>query len=145
MGGIEAILVLAGVAGLYFWNLSRAAGNLTYFPGNITGFDLFPPTVFVDLIVQNTSNITFTINSLSANVTSDGTQIGNVSDFIPVIVPANGQGVVPLKLSLQPIGIVNDIISIITGGNGTRTILIDGSVNANGIQQSFKLPFKVGV
>jgi len=145
MGGFEAVLLLAGIAGVYLWNLSRAAGYLQYYPGNITGFSLIPPVITVDLVVQNTSNITFTINSLAANVTSDGTQIGNISDFTPVVIPANSQGAVPLTLRLLPIGIVNDIISIITGGVGSRTILIKGTVNANGVQQPFELPFKVGL
>src|SRR5688500_14740075 len=145
MGGFEAVLILGGIAGLYLWNLNRAAGMLTYFPGNITGFNLLPPTVYVELVIQNTSNIDFTISSLAANVTSDGTQIGNVSNFTPVLIPSNSQGAIPLTLSLQPIGLVNDIISLITGGNGSRTILIEGSVNANGVQQPFSLPYKVGV
>jgi len=145
MGGFGAVLLLAGFAGLYLWNLSRSAGYLQYYPGNITGFSLIPPVITVDLIVQNTSNVSFTINSLAANVTSDGTQIGNVSDFIPVTIGPNSQGPIPLTLKLLPLGIVNDIISIITGGVGSRNILIKGTVNANGIQQPFELPFKVGL
>jgi LEA14-like dessication related protein len=144
MGGLEAVLLLAGIAGVYLWNLSRAAGNLQYYAGNITGYSLVPPLITVDLMVQNTSNVTFTINSLAANVTSDGTQIGNISDFTPVTIPANSQGAVPLTLRLLPIGLVNDIISIITGGSGSRNILIQGTVNANGVQQPFELPYKIG-
>lgn len=145
MGDLGAVLIIAGVAGLYLWNLKKAAGNLQYFPGNITGFDLFPPTIYVELIVQNTSNISFVISSLSASVLSDSTLIGNVSDFTPVQIPANNQGVLPLRLTLMPVGLANDIISMINGGAGTRTILISGSVNANGTQQAFSLSYKVGV
>jgi len=145
MGDLGAVLIIAGAAGLYLWNLKKAASNLQYFPGSITGFNLFPPTIYVELIVQNTSNVSFTISSLAANVTSDSTQVGNVSDFTPVQIPANSQGVLPLTLTLQPIGLADDIISIITGGAGNRTILIQGSVNANGMQQPFSLSYKVGV
>lgn len=144
MNGFAAILVLAGAAGLYLWNLKNAAGNLQYYPGKITGFSLSPLMITVELVVQNTSNITFTINSLAASVTSDGTHIGNVSDFTPVLVPANSQGAVPLTLVLDPLGLVNDIISIITGGSGSRNIEVKGSVNANGMQQPFTLQYKVG-
>ena len=116
MGGLEAVLLLGGLGLLYIWNLSNAAGNLQYFPGNITGFDLFPPTIYVTLIVQNTSNVTFTINSLASSVFSDTTLIGNVSDFIPVTIPGNSQGSIPLSVKLLPIGLANEIISIINGG-----------------------------
>ncbi len=85
--GIEA-LILVGFAGLlYLWNLDKAASNLIYFPGRITGFSLngLSPVITLELIVQNPSNVSFTIASLAGNVTSDGTQVGNVSDFVPVI------------------------------------------------------------
>lgn len=147
MGGFEAVLFLAGAAGLYLWNLSKAAGSLVYYPGNITGFSLsgFSPVVTADLIVQNTSNISFTITSLAGNVTTNGTQVGNISNFTPIIIPANSQGAIPLTLTLQPIGAANEIIAIITGGVGSRDIKIDGSINANGIQQPLALSYKVGV
>lgn len=147
MGVFEAVAIIAGIAGLYFWNLKNAASNLTLFPGNITGFSLagYSPTITADLIVQNTSNVDFTINSLAGNVTSDGTIIGNISSFIPVPIPANSQGSIRLTLTLQPLGVVNDIISILTGGNGTRNMLVQGAVNANGLQVPFMLPYKVGV
>lgn len=147
MGGYGALLLLAGLAGLYLWNLSKAVENLQYLPGNITGFSLqgLSPTITAELIIQNTSNLSFTINSLVGSVTSNGTQIGNVADFTPVSVPANSQGVIPLTLTLLPVGIVNEIVSILSGNTGTRDILIHGSVNANGIQQAFDIPYKIGL
>ncbi len=146
MGVFEAVALVAGVAGLYLWNLRNAASNLNYFPGDITGFSLsgFSPVITADLIVQNTSNVEFTINSLAGNVLSDGTIIGNLSNFTPVRIPANSQGVLPLTFTLQPLGVVNDIISIITGGSGQRNFVLQGSVNANGIQQTLSVPYKVG-
>jgi len=146
MGVFEAVAIVAGVAGLYLWNLSRAASNLIFFPGSITGFSLsgFSPVITAELIVQNTSNIEFTINSLGGNVLSDGTIIGNFSNFSPVRIPANSQGAIPITFVLQPLGVVNDIIQIITGGSGQRNILVDGSVNANGVQAPFSVPYNVG-
>lgn len=147
MTGLDVLLILAGAAGIYIWNLSKAANNLTYFPGNITGISLdgITPVVYATLIIQNTSNLTFTITSLAGSVTSNGTLIGNVSDFMPVTVPANSQGQIPLTLRLQPLGIVNDIIAILTGGVGTRALVVGGSINANGMQQTFSLTYNVGV
>lgn len=147
MNGLVALLVISGAAGLYLWNLGKAAGNLVYLPGTITGVSIagISPELSATLVVQNTSNITFTINSLAANVTADGTQIGNVSSFVPTQIPANGQAAVPIMLTLQPIGIVNELITIITGGTGERALLIQGSVNANGMQQSFSVEYKIGV
>lgn len=146
MGGLEVVLLLAGAAGLYFWNLSKAAANLIYFPGNITGFQLdgISPIIYVDLIVQNTNNVSFTINSLAGNVLSNNTVIGNIKNFTPVEVAGNSQAAIPLTLVLQPIAIVGDIISIITGGIGKRDLQVHGTVNANGIQAGFDLNYKIG-
>lgn len=146
MNPVVALLVVAGAAGLYLWNLGKAAGNLIYIPGTITSFSLngISPEIAATLVIQNTSNITFTINSLAAVVTSDDTQIGNVSSFVPTSIPANGQATVPIILTLQPIGIVNEIIQLITGGSGKRDMAIKGTVNANGMQQSFSVEYKIG-
>lgn len=146
MGVFEALAIVAGVAGIWLWNLSRAVNNLTYIPDNITGFSLGPPPLLTTgLIVQNTSNIDFTVHSISANVTTDGTLIGYISDFTPVTIPANSQRSVPLTLILQPLGVVNTIISIINGGVGSRNIAVDGTMNASGVQLPLSLSWKVGV
>jgi hypothetical protein len=147
MGGLEVLLLLAGAAGLYFWNLSKAAGNLIYFPGNITGFRLdgISPVIYVDLIIQNTNNVSFTINSLAGNVLSDSTVIGNIANFTPIEVAGNSQTEIPLTLVLQPIAIVGDLIAIITGGVGKRNLQVHGTVNANGIQEGFDLNYNIGV
>ena len=147
MQGLGVLLVLGGAAALYYVNLSRSAGNLNYLPGNVTGFSLsgISPIIYADLIVQNTSNVTFTINSLSANVLTDSTRIGNLANFTPVQIPGNSQGVIPLTLQLEPLTLVNDIIGIITGGSGKKNLIIQGTVNANGIQAPFSLSYKLGV
>jgi LEA14-like dessication related protein len=141
-----ALLLLASAGGLYLWNLSKAAGNLIYLPGTFTGFSLsgISPEISATLVVQNTSNLSFTINSLAANVLSDGTQVGNVKSFVPTEIPSNSEASVPIILTMQPIGIVNEIISIMTGGVGTRKVVITGSVNANGMQQAFSVEYKLG-
>lgn len=146
MGGLEVVLLLAGAAGLYFWNLSKAASNLIYFPGNITGFQLdgISPIIYVDLIVQNTNNVSFTINSLAGNVLSNNTVIGNIKNFTPVEVAGNSQTAVPLTLVLQPIAIVGEIISVLTGSTGERNLQVHGTVNANGIQAGFDLIYNIG-
>ncbi len=147
MDGLSVLLVLAGAAGLYFWNLSKAATNLIYFPGNITGFRLdgISPVILVDLIIENTNNASFTINSLAGTVMSNDTVIGNITNFSPIEVAGNSQAAIPLTLTLQPIALVGDIISIITGGIGKRDLKVHGTVNANGIQAAFDLNYKIGV
>lgn len=146
MGGFEALLLLIGGVWLYTSTVQKAAGNLIFVPGNIHSVDLqgFSPVLVVNLFVQNTSNVDFTLNSLAATITSEGTQVGNVSNFNAVLIPGNSQTTVPLHLSLFPLGIVDNIIHALSGGSVKREFIIDGSVNANGQQVPLKLNFKVG-
>lgn len=147
MDGLSVLVALGVVAGIYFFNLKRAADNLVVFPGNITGFSLsgLTPEITATLIVQNTNNISFTVASIAATVSSNGVFIGNVSNFTPVEIPGNAQTAIPLKIQLQPIGVVNNIIGIITGGSGSTDITITGSLNANGIQAPIELTYKIGL
>lgn len=147
MSGTEVLAALGVMAGLYFYNVQKSAGNLVFFPGNITGLQLngYSPVILAELVVQNTSNLSFTVNSLAASVSSNGTLIGNVSNFTPITVPGNNQATIPLQLVLQPIALVNNIIGIITGGSGKTEIKIDGSTNADGIQVPISLTYKLGL
>lgn len=147
MDGLNALLLIGGGVLLYLWNTSRSAANLNYFPGNITGFSLqgLSPVITVDLIVQNTSNVDFTINSLSGNATTDNILIGNIADFTPTLVPANSQRAIPLTLTLFSLGIVDNIINALQGGSVHKTILVQGTVNANGAQVPISLQYNVGV
>src|ERR1700754_2760503 len=146
MSGSDVIVGLGVVAGVYFWSLNRAAGNLIFFPGNITGLTLsgLSPVVTAELVAQNTNNVSFQINSIAASVSSNGTLIGNVSNFSPITIPGNGQIAIPLTLVLQPIALVNNIIGILTGGSGGAVLSIDGSLNADGIQAPISLKYKIG-
>lgn len=147
MSGLEVLIALGIVGGLYFFNQFRAAGNLVFFPGNVTGLNIsgLSPVLTADLIVQNTNNVTFTVYSIAASVSSNGTLIGNVSNFSPITIPGNSQATIPLTLVLQPLAIVNNIIGIITGGVGKQEIQIQGSLNADGIQAPISLTYKLGV
>jgi len=147
MNGVGLLVALGVVGGLYFFNLYRAAGNLVMFPGNIIDFyfDGATPVLRVNLIVQNTNNVSFTVASIAATVSANGSMIGIVSNFTPVVIPGNSQAAIPLTLTLQPIALVNSIIGIVTGGAGQQDIVIKGSLNADGIQAPIDLTYKLGV
>lgn len=146
MGGFEALLLIGAGVWLYSNTLTKAAGNLIFVPGNILsiGLEGINPTLTAQLIVQNTSNVDFTLNSLAGNVTSDGTLIGNVSNFTTVAIPGNNQTAIPLTITLFPLGIVDNIISAFYGGFQKKELTFSGSVNANGQQVPLTLVFKIG-
>lgn len=146
MGGLEALLLIGAAVGLYFWNQQHAAGALLYHPGNILNLSLsgINPVATVELIVQNPSNVDFTINSLAANVFTDNTYIGNVANFAPVVIPRNTQQSIPLTIEFFSLGLIDQIINAFQTGFQKKTIQLQGTVNANGFQQPLDLPFTVG-
>ena len=147
MGVFEVLLALGGVVALYFYNQVNAAGHLVFFPGSITGlsFEGSTPAIDATILIQNTSNVDFTFNSVAGNVYSDGILAGNASSFTPTPVPGNTEGTLHIKIRLLPLSIANDIISAITNGGIKRKLTLDGSVNANGSQVALALEFQIGI
>lgn len=139
---MEVLLILAAGLGLYLFTTARAASNLLYYPGDISGLSFSGATF--DLVVQNTSNVEFTIYSLAASVFSNGTLIGNISDFTPAVIPANNQVAIPLYAKFLQLSIINDLLSAFGTGSYSRTITIKGSVNANGQQVPIDLTYSIG-
>ncbi len=146
MGEYGPILLILGSIGLYFYTQSKAAGNLVFFPGTITAMDFenTGPVAYGTIIVQNTSNATLSINSIAANVFTNGQLIGNLSEFGEVLIPGNGQAQIPVKITFQLLGIVNDIVQAFKTGHFKQDLSIEGYVNAGGVQAELKLTYKVG-
>ncbi len=147
MGVIEIALILGGVAVAYYANLANAAGNLIFYPGSIQGlsFQDATPVVQGSVIIQNTSNATFTFNSVAGNITTNGTLVGNISNFVPVTIGPNSQGELPITIKLSLIGVANDVIDAIQSRNISKKIILDGRVNANGVQVPLNLEYSIGL
>jgi hypothetical protein len=104
------------------------------------------PTVTFNLIVQNTSDSDLLLNSLAANVMSNGTLIGNVSNFSGgVTIAANSSTIVPVVATLQPLGIVSDLLQSIENGTVTQSIEMKGNANVNAIQVPLDVTFSATV
>lgn len=143
----ELAWLIAGGVVIYLYEQSKAAGNLTFFPGNITGIgnEGITPVVKADLIIQNPSNVDFTVSAVAANVYDNGYLVGNISNFNTVGIPHTSQITYPINIRLQLIGIANDLINALTGGGGgSHTLTVDGTVNGNGVQLPLKLEYKIG-
>lgn len=146
MTGLEALLLTGIAAFLYLGNRARSIANLTFFPHGVSGmaFEGMNPVAYLDILVQNPSNVSIDINSLSGNVLADGTLVGNVSNFTPVALAGNSEAVVRVKVRLQLLGLVNDIISAFQAGHLQKNLAIDGTANVDGVQYPLNLTFQIG-
>lgn len=150
MGSLDAILIIAAGYGLYMITQKNAASNLVLYPHGVNEFffdNENNPTFVASVLVQNTSNSTFTINSLAGNAVSgtDKTIVGNVSSFQPITIGPNQEQDFPIQIRMSPLGIVNEIIDAFTNKNTTRVVTVDGHVNANGYTVPVSLTFSVGI
>lgn len=136
----------AAFAGYWFYSKSLALARLVFSPGSILGVNFTGgvPSITVAVNVQNTSNSALELRSFAGNVSSNGTLIGNVYNFLPVEIPGNSQVQMPVQIQLQILGITNDLIQSFTNGNFTQQIEIAGSANVNGFQLPVSMIYKVG-
>jgi LEA14-like dessication related protein len=141
----DVLLLFGGVVGLYYLTKSRAANNLTFYPGSITGMGLQngEPMMQLDFIVQNTSNADVALNSIAGNAYSNGYLVGNISNFQGAVIRGNSETRVPVLVRFNLIGAVNDIIDAFQTGNFRQDITIEGRVNGEGISVPIELKFQV--
>ena len=107
MNKTDRLIIYAGAAGLAYWFYSkgRALSNLVFTPGPVSGIQMVNggPVLSLNISVQNTSSASLQINSLAANVISNGSLVGNVYNFLPTTVPANAQIFMPVLIRLETI------------------------------------------
>ena len=145
----EKIMLVGAIAavGWFLWRKGSAAGNLVFSPGGISNASISnsTPSATFGLIVQNTSDSDLLLNSLAANVFSNGTLIGNVSNFTGVSIPANGQTVIPLTVTMQPIGLVSELLNGLENNTLNQALTMTGNANVNAVQIPVNLSYTLSV
>lgn len=146
---VKNVLLIGGA--LYIYSLIKkttAARTLVFLPGPVKGlyFDSFTPYITVGIIVQNTSNQNYTIQSLAGNVyamaNGEKWNIGNLSTFAPQQIFGNSQQTIFIDLRLSLIGIVGDILNLIDNGI-EQEITFEGYANVDGIQVPLDFKYKI--
>jgi len=141
---------LLAAGGLLLYSLIRKGAGLAtlnIFPGKVQGitFSGFTPILKFGLGVQNTSNQSFTLNSLAGSLYVDSTYVGNISSFVAQTIGPNSQRIIELSAALQSVSIVNEIIRAVETGSFQKTISLKGMANVGGTQIPLLLDFKTGV
>jgi LEA14-like dessication related protein len=144
----DRFIIIAGAIAVAYWFYSkgRALGNLVFTPGTVNSVTMTggAPLLSLNISVQNTSSASLRIDSLAANVLSNGSLVGNVYNFSPVDIPADSQIYMPVFVKLEMIGLANDIITAIQFRSTTQKIQVRGSANVNGIQLPLSVDFAIG-
>ncbi len=96
------------------------------------------------LVVQNTSNQSFTLNSFSGSLYSNDKFVANVSSFDAQHIAANSETTLYLKVKLSLVGIAVDIVNAWTAGNIQQKIELIATANVDSLQVPVKLNYTVG-
>lgn len=129
------LILVLGIGAYYYLTQTKAISLLTYvIQGVQLSFQGINPVLRVNIGIQNVSNSSFTINSFVGNISSGGQNLGNLSSFAVMQIPAASQVSYPVDIRLNLIGAASDIISLINQGSGNPIkITFNGFVNANNI------------
>jgi hypothetical protein len=124
----------------------KAVGNLLFFPGSVTslGVNGATPEITMSLIAQNTSSVPIEVDSLAGNIYANNTLIGNISSFVPMVIPGNSQTAILVTAQLQTLGIVTDIINAFQNKTFSQNILVKGFANVQGVQVPLDIPMTMG-
>lgn len=146
-GQKTALIAVAGLLALSLTRRAVAGGNMLFYPGGIKGFsfDGLTPVFKLGLIVQNTSNNTYNVNSIAASLFNNGTLVGNVSAFGLQAIPPNSQMVLVINARLGALSIVNDLINAFQTKNFQFDVELKGTANVDGWQVPINLDYKIGV
>jgi LEA14-like dessication related protein len=145
MKSVTALLIFGGVIAAYYLTRASAAKRLNFYPGQIQSMALQDsvPMIYLDFIVQNTSNADIAIHSLAGNAYSNGYMVGNISNFEGVTVAGNSETRVPVLVRLNLINLVNDLMNAWQTGSFKQDISIEARVNGEGFSVPINLKFTV--
>lgn len=144
---VSTILLIGG--GLIAYSLYRknaAAGSLVFYQKGIKSLTWDNgPVITLNLGVGNTSNQSFTIFAIAGDLYTNDTYLGYVSNFTGININPRSEQTIPIKIKLDPIGVVSTIFNGIQNGTWKQDLQI--LLQANIDQLQVKVPtikYKIG-
>ncbi len=135
---IPFLALAAGVGALiYFSNLGVGANDLQILLNNvqINGIS----DIKITLTIQNVSNATLNIKSMTGTVTLNGSTIGQVSSFTPVDVEPNSQQNIVVTLNPSLVSLPGVVMSLLNQTGKQLDFVVAGNVNLNNLVVPFSV------
>jgi LEA14-like dessication related protein len=133
-------IVAIGAAAFFLIRRTQFAKNLNFI---IRGVKLtgrwLSPRIEIEIGIQNPSNQTANVKSMSGVVRWNNAEFANISSFNNVTIAPNGETKIKVNAEPSVMGIYETAKKIIKDGLRGR-IEITGSANVNNVQ----LPFNIG-
>lgn len=143
MKSIRTPLILAGIAAaayIFYRNFKNFSQTYTATLGKIrfnkaeTQRNAFLKAVFnVDLLVNNPSNLSGSIQAVKLNITMNNKLLATVNQTMKISLPANNQTLVPINVGISTLNIFGNITEAIQSITNKRPLQfeISGAVLTN--------------
>jgi hypothetical protein len=118
-----------GVAAWYLLTRYNTISSLNFIP---RGLGLVGNAVSVIIGVQNPTSQGIQLQSISGNLILNGSSVGNVADFTPVLIAPNAETQINLLITPNIFGIAaNAIYQLQNGLTGGINATLQGTANVN--------------
>lgn len=131
--GTVIAIGLGAAAVWYYSQLGVAAAVVQVVFSGVTIRSLTDYTL--NFMIQNVSNATIELNSMTGVVSVNGNPLGNVSEFKLVQVPPNSQAPMNIDFEVSLLSLPGDIEDIVNNksGNNNLDFKVVGNMNVNNL------------
>ena len=139
-----ALLLLGGGALVWYYANLGIAGNTVNIVFDRVNFNSIR-NFDVILTVQNVSNATVKINSMTGTVYLNGNSLANISDFTQRTVNPNSQLSIAVNVKPDFLNLGSNIMAIISDPSAPLRFTIEGNANINNLVLPFSLENDVNI
>ena len=126
--------VVGGVAAIYLLSKLRFGQKANFMLRSLRpGGTLLAPTINVEMAVQNPTNQTITIKSITGSISVNDKYLANVSAFGDQKVLPNSESVLRLTARPSAVGVFQSVREILMQPIGTSSASFQGTANVDGI------------
>jgi len=126
--------VVGGVAAIYLLSKLRFGQKANFMLRSLRpGGTLLAPTINVEMAVQNPTNQTITIKSITGSVSVNDKYLANVSAFGDQKVLPNQESILRLTARPSATGVFQSIREILTQPVGSIAASFQGTANVDGL------------
>lgn len=126
--------VVGGVAAIYLLSKLRFGQKASFMLRSLRpGGTLLAPTINVEMAVQNPTNQTITIKSITGSVSVNDKYLANVSAFGDQKVLPNQESILRLTARPSATGVFQSIREILTQPVGSIAASFQGTANVDGL------------
>jgi len=126
--------IVGGVAAIYLLSKLRFGQKANFMLRSLRpGGTLLAPTINVEMAVQNPTNQTITIKSITGSVSVNDKYLANVSAFGDQKVLPNSESILRLTARPSAFGVFESVREILTQPIGTIAASFQGTANVDGL------------